>query len=188
MDRVNPKLPLEISFIFNDDIPVDKVTVAKALDVVVSEIERVSETMERRSVARLVRKTGGIRNGSNQTVYVCAELPAFLQSIQLFSDGHRFTVEGGSRGCIPKDFTDQDLEPILREKHNKLRGYERFDEQWLVIVAGMLPPIGKADKRSIERMLSVAQAFSGVSVSTPIVSDFDRVVFFQSPTTVHQLT
>lgn len=39
------------------------------------------------------------------------------------------------------DSTGTDLEPVLHRKHQALRDYRRCDEQWLVIVAGQVPPI-----------------------------------------------
>ena len=188
LERVRPKIPLEIGLIFNDEVPVDKSSVAESIDAVVSEIDRISNQMAYHSVERLVRNVGDIRTSSGQPLHVCKEVPDFLQHIQLFNDGQEFTCVAGSRGGILYDFTDADLEPILQRKHKALKGYAKCDEQWLVIVAGTLPPIYRPDEPPKIFIPSTSQAFSGVSVSTPIVSDFDRVVFFQSPTTVHQLT
>ena len=188
LGRVKPKLPLEIGLIFNDEIPVDKATVAEALDVIVPEIDRVSEHMAHHSVERLVRDQGDLRGFPKQSLHVCNEIPDFLQHIQRLNDGHAFTCVCGSRSGILSDFTDQDLAPILQRKHKALKGYGRCDEHWLVIVAGTLPPIYMPDEPTRILIPTTASAFGGLAVTEPVQSDFDRVYWFKGPADVKILT
>jgi len=188
LSRVKPKLHLEIGLVFNDEKPVDKTTIDKALDIIVPEINRVSQNMPHHSVERLVRDKTDVRGASDQVLHVCKDIPDFLQHIHLFNDGHKFTCIGGSRGGVVSDFTDQDLAPILQRKHKALKGYGRCDEQWLVIVAGTLPPIYMPEEPPKILIPTTASAFGGLAVAMPVQSDFDRVFYFKSPSDAYQLT
>ncbi|MBX2832251.1 MAG: hypothetical protein KTR23_14090 [Rhodospirillales bacterium] len=188
LERVKPKLHLEIGLIFNDEIPVAKSAVAKALDAVVPEIERVSENMAHHSVRRLVRDKEDFRGDTGQILSVCKEIPEFLQHIQLLNDGHKFTCVCGSRGGVLSDFTDEDLVPILLKKHKALKGYQHCDEHWLVIVAGALPPIYMPKEPPKILIPTMASAFGDLVVTMPVQSDFDRVCYFKCPTDVYQIT
>ncbi|OXT02746.1 hypothetical protein B7H23_07690 [Notoacmeibacter marinus] len=187
LKAVAPKLHLDIGLILNDEVAVDKPSAKRALGIVADLIDEVSGGMAGHSVELLVRAEDDI-SFSDHPKHVCPEIPAFLQHIQLFNDGQTFTSISGSRGGTVHDYTEDDLRSVLERKHDALRGYSQCDEQWLIIVAGQVPPIYLFEEPPKILLPSMASTFYGVSVPTPIDTDFDRVFFFKCPAEVTELT
>ena len=184
--QVDPVLPLEIGLMF-EEVPVDKGASDIALNILAPLIEEIAQTMTPHSVRLIVQEADMLRNSTHQK-HICPELPAFLQSIQLYNDGHTFTVVTGSRACSPEPFTNDELAERLTDKHKRLKLYQKCDEQWLVIVAGAVPPIYFEDSPPKLSLSTMATEFSDLNVVPPVQSDFDRVYFFKAPGDVVLLT
>lgn len=188
LDKVSPKLPVEIGLVFNREVPVNKDCADKALKVIVPKIDSISESMSEHSVERLVRSLEDGKWEDEPTTHICEEIPDFLQHIQLFNDGHKFTSVAGGGGAFIENFTDEDLLPILESKHKVLKGYVDCDEHWLIVYCGMVPPIWFPEEPPKILMTSVAAAFADLEITKPIESDFDQVFFYKCPSHVHKLT
>lgn len=178
---IEPKLPLDVGLIFENDVAVDKKMSKQAIKTLVPLINQISENMVPHSVELLVRSEEDLFS-NNHKKHICPEIPNFLQYIQLLNDGHKVSIVNGTRGGFLDDFMEEDLISILEKKHKALVGYEKFDEHWLVIFSGLVPPLF-VEHESPPNILSssMAASFSGVNFTSPVNTNFDRVYFFKSP-------
>jgi hypothetical protein len=183
---LNPALPVIITLVFNDEVAVKPKEAEAALETIVREIDALTRDMAPRSGAMLVPTEGDTLRYPG--AHVCAAIPDFLQSIQLYNDGQDFTAFTGSRGGIVPRFADADLQAILPQKHAALKGYRACDEHWLVIVSGMVPRLLLPIERPKLSVLSAATVFGEIDIARPVRSDFDRVYFFKSPSHAILLT
>lgn len=188
LQSINPKTPLNIGLVFEDGVVVDiKQTsgVRKALE---HRINEISGNMIPHSVELIVRSEGDMCR-INHRKHVFAGLPKFLQHIQLFNDGHEESVVTGARGGFLDAFSEADISSILEKKHHSLTGYQKCDEQWLVIVSGSVPPLFvEDDSRPNVFLPPMATSFAGVDAKLPLKSNFEKVYFFKSPTDATLLT
>ena len=185
---INPKIPLDVGLIFEDGVAVDIKQTNGVRDALAHRINEISANMTPHSVELIVRSEADMCR-SNHRKHIYLDLPRFLQHVQLFNDGHEESVVTGARGVFLDSFTEADISSILDKKHRSLTGYQKCDEQWLVIVSGAVPPLFvEHDSRPSVILASTATSFAGVDAKLPINSNFEKVYFFNSPTHASLLT
>ncbi|MFV1530816.1 MULTISPECIES: hypothetical protein [unclassified Phaeobacter] len=183
---MRPALPIIVNLAFNNEIAVEPKKANVALSAIVGQIEALTRSMEPQSGAMLVRIEDKLTRHTN--AHVCPELPKFLKNISFYNDGQNFSAVTASRGTILEHFTEVDLNRILEKKHAALNGYRSCDEYWLVIVSGDVPPILLPKERPSLLLPTSATEFADAEITRPILSDFNRVYFFRSPTHALNLT
>ena len=115
-----------------------------------------------------------------------APFPEFIQNITLYRDGKHDIKIAGGRGGITPAFDDATLLPILEKKNERMKGYEIFDENWLIIVtsARAIPGYNPPEERDNVLLSSFATTFGEISVTRPIPSKFDKTYLFKWPSRV----
>ncbi|MGR6872059.1 hypothetical protein ACU6U9_07090 [Pseudomonas sp. HK3] len=174
---ISPHIPLEVSFSYINDIAVDSIEEDKKS--IIQAINEVSRLMTKGEVRRLVNYQECKLNED-----FCSVLPSFLESIQLLNGGQETSQLTSSRILLLESFTEKDLHKILKSKHEKLKNYCECDEQWLVITSGYLPGSFNMEMN----LVSQASVFSGIDLSLPISTDFNRVYFYQWPSDISLLS
>jgi len=183
---IHPALPILVHLPFNDEIAVTPREAKDALSTIVDKIDKLTQNMQLRSGSMLVRSADDLLHYPDAEIL--AEIPNFLQNIQIWNEGQNFSAVMSSRGGIIGHFSEAHLLPILEKKHNSLKSYRTCSEQWLVIVSGSIPPIILPKERPSLLLASAATNFADAEIARPIQSDFDRVYFFRSPTHAVDLT
>ncbi|WP_269620033.1 hypothetical protein [Zhongshania sp. BJYM1] len=188
LQSINPKIPLDVGLIFEDGVVVDTKQIKGVRKALAQSINEISVNMTPHSVELIVRSEEDMCR-SNHRKHIFPDLPKFLQHIQLLNDGHTESVVTGARGCILDTFTEADISSILEKKHRALIGYQKCDEQWLVIVSGPVPPLFvEHDSRPKVLLASIATSYAGIDAKLPLKSNFENVYFFNSPTHATLLT
>ncbi|MDO3381203.1 hypothetical protein [Gilvimarinus algae] len=181
LQSINSKIPLDVGLVFEDGKEVDINQTNGVRDALANRINEISANMTPHSVELIVRSEGDMCRSKHRK-HVFPGLPNFLQHIQLFNDGHEESVVTGARGGFLDSFTEADISSILEKKHRSLIGYQKCDEQWLVIVSGSVPPLFvEHDSRPNVLLASIATSFAGVDAKLPLKSNFEKVYFFNSP-------
>ncbi|WGO98487.1 hypothetical protein QFX18_00215 [Saccharophagus degradans] len=188
LQSIKPNIPLNVGLVFEDGVAVDMKQVHKIQESLALYINEISGNMTTHSVELIIRSEGDMCRSKHRK-HIFPALPAFLQYIQLLNDGYEESVVTGARGGFLDSFTEADLFSILEKKHRTLTGYQKCDEQWLVIVSGLVPPLFmEHTSRPNVLLASIATSFAGVDAKLPLKSDFDRVYFFNSPTYATRIT